>query len=254
MKLIDTHCHLDLPDFDSDRDAVLTRAQGLGVSRIVMPGITAAGWGRLLTLSANEAGLYPALGLHPVFLDTHRRGDLALLEEHIARHQPVAVGEIGLDFFLPALDRTRQKALFEAQLHIATESGLPVLLHVRKAHDETLALLRKARVRGGICHAFNGSLQQARQYIELGFKLGFGGMLTYERSHKLHRLARELPLESIVLETDAPDMPPASHHGQRNSPEYLPEVLQALARLRAEDSADIAAQTTANAIELLRLT
>jgi len=254
MQLIDTHCHLDVAAFDRDRDAVLTRACTAGVTRIVVPGITAAGWKKLLTLCTSETGLYPALGLHPVFLDTHHPDDLQALEASIARHKPVAIGEIGLDFYRPELDRARQKALFEAQLHIARAAGLPVLLHVRKAHDDTLALLHKARVCGGICHAFNGSLQQARQYIELGFKLGFGGMLTFDRSRKLHRLARELPLAIMVLETDAPDMPPASHHGQRNSPEYLPEVLQALARLREEDTDTIAAQTTANAIELLKLT
>ncbi len=255
MPLIDTHCHLDVAAFDDDRDKVLNRARQAGVSRIVVPGIAAAGWERLLTLCANEAGLHPALGLHPLFLDQHRADDLQALETAITRHAPVAVGEIGLDFYLPTMDRERQTTLFEAQLRIATESGLPVLLHVRKAHDETLKRLRECRPpRGGICHAFNGSLQQARQYIALGFKLGFGGMLTYDRSHKLRRLARELPLESIVLESDAPDMPPASHHGQRNSPEYLPEVLQALARLRAEDTGTIAAQTTANAANLLKLT
>ena len=254
MQLIDTHCHLDVATFDSDRDTVLSRAHAVGVSRLIVPGITAAGWEKLLALCARETGLYPALGLHPIFLDSHQPDDLNTLKNSIAHHAPVAVGEIGLDFYLPELDRARQKTLFEAQLHIAREASLPVLLHIRKAHDDTLALLRKARVCGGICHAFNGSLQQARQYIELGFKLGFGGMLTYERSHRLHRLARELPLESMVLETDAPDMPPASHHGRRNSPEYLPEVLQALANLRDEDADTIAAQTTANAIELLKLT
>ncbi len=254
MQLIDTHCHLDVTAFDNDRATVLNRARKAGVSHIVVPGITAAAWEKLLTLCANETGLYPALGLHPVFLDRHQPDDLQALETSIARHNPIAIGEIGLDYYLPEVDRGQQKTLFEAQLHIARDAGLPVLLHVRKAHDDTLALLRKAHVHGGICHAFNGSLQQAQQYIELGFRLGFGGMLTYERSHKLHRLARELPLESMVLETDAPDMPPAGHHGQRNSPEYLPEVLQALTRLREEDTDTIAAQTTANAIELLKLT
>lgn len=254
MPLIDTHCHLDLAAFDNDRNAVLARARAAGVTRIVVPGIAAAGWQGLLTLCASEMGLYPALGLHPVVIGQHRPQDLPALEAAIARHEPVAIGEIGLDFHLPELDRARQKTLFEAQLRIAREHGLPVLLHVRKAHDETLKLLRKFRLsRGGICHAFNGSQQQARQYIELGFKLGFGGMLTYERSHKLHRLARELPLGALVLETDAPDMPPASHHGQRNSPEYLPEVVQALAKLRGEDADTIAARTTANAIALLNL-
>lgn len=254
MELIDTHCHLDLPAFDADRTQVLARCRAGGVTRIVVPGIRAADWTRLGTLCASEDGLYPALGLHPLFLDRHADADLQALSQAIGDHRPVAVGEIGLDFHLPEPDRTRQVALLQAQLAIARDADLPVLLHVRKAHDETLALLRKAGLRGGICHAFNGSAQQARQYIELGFKLGFGGMLTYQRSHKLHRLARDLPLTAMVLETDAPDMAPADHRGQRNSPEYLPEVLQSLACLREEDAATIARQTTANAIELLKLT
>ncbi len=255
MELIDSHCHLNLPAFDADRAALLARCHDAGVTHIVVPGIRATAWHKLLTLCTANDNLYPALGLHPVFIEQHGEHDLSALASAIAKHQPVAVGEIGLDFFLPGLDRARQLSLFAAQLTIARNANLPVLLHVRKAHDETLKLLRKTRLaRGGICHAFNGSLQQAQQYIELGFKLGFGGTLTYERSHKLHRLARELPLDAIVLETDAPDMPPARHHGQRNSPEYLPEVLQALVEIRDEDAAMIAAQTTANAIELLKLT
>lgn len=254
MQLIDTHCHLDVAEFDADRDAVLARARAGGVEHIVVPGIAADAWDRLVALCTSDPGLHPALGLHPVYVEQHRPEALADLSLAIAAHHPVAVGEIGLDFYLRELDRCRQTTLFTAQLAIAREAGLPVLLHVRKAHDETLALLRKARVVGGICHAFNGSLQQARQYLELGFKLGFGGMLSYQRSHKLHRLARELPLDAMVLETDAPDMPPAGHHGERNSPEYLPEILHALAVLRDEEPASVAAQTTRNASDLLHLT
>jgi TatD DNase family protein len=141
--------------------------------------------------------------------------------------------------------------LFEAQLAIAADADLPVLMHVRKAHDVTISCLRKTSVRGGICHAFNGSLQQAHQYLDMGFKLGFGGMLSFERSHKLHRLAQQLPLEAIVMETDAPDMSGSGHTGQRNSPEYLPDYLQALANLRNETRAEIAAQTTLNAEAVL---
>jgi TatD DNase family protein len=164
----------------------------------------------------------------------------------------IAIGEIGLDHHVAGLDPERQTWLLERQLAIARAAGLPVLLHVRKAHDEMLALLRRQPVpAGGIAHAFNGSLQQARQYLELGFKLGFGGMLTFERSRKLRRLATELPLDALVLETDAPDMTVASHHGERNSPEYLPEVLETLARLRDLEPSEVAGRTTANASEVL---
>ena len=253
MDLIDTHCHLDVSDFDADRAEVLAQCRARGVNNIVVPAVDAKGWENLLRLCARETGLHPALGLHPVYLEQHRAEDVAALPEWVARHRPVAVGEIGLDYFLTDLDRARQQNLFEAQLRVAADAALPVLLHVRKAHDAVLATLRRIRVRGGICHAFNGSLQQAQHYIDLGFKLGFGGMLTYARSSKLRALARALPLEAIVLETDAPDMVVASHRGERNSPAYLPECLAVLAELREADPAGIAAATTRNAQAVLNL-
>ncbi len=251
MNLIDSHAHLDVAAFDADRSMVLERCQQAGISRIVVPGIMASTWDRLREICASNPTLYASFGLHPVYLEQHNPADIDALLQYVERHQPIAVGEIGLDFYCHTLDRNRQRALFDAQLVIAANAALPVLLHVRKSHDTVLACLRKTTVTGGICHAFNGSLQQAHQYIDLGFKLGFGGMLSFERSHKLHRLAQQLPLEAIVLETDAPDMTGAGHHGQRNSPEYLPEYLQALAKLRTEDINKIAAQTTANAEAVL---
>jgi TatD DNase family protein len=253
MQLIDTHCHLDVAEFDPDRPRVLASARAAGVAAIVVPGIAADGWPSLLALCAAEPDLYPALGLHPVYLDRHGDRDLDALAAALERSRPVAVGEIGLDFHDPAADADAQRRLCAAQLAIAREAGLPVLLHVRKAHDAMLGLLRDAGLRGGIAHAFNGSLEQARQYIDLGFLLGFGGMLTFERSSRLRRLARELPLEAIVLETDAPDLTVASHQYERNSPEYLPEVLAALAEVRDADPDAVAARTTANARALLGL-
>lgn len=247
MRLIDTHCHIDVEAFDGDREAVLAHCHQLGIERIIVPGIHAAGWDQLDRVCQAHAGLYPAYGLHPVYLEQHTAADIDRLAARLRTHRPVAVGEIGLDFFLAELDRARQQALFEAQLELAQQEQLPVILHVRKSHDVVLSTLRRIPVPGGICHAFNGSLQQAHQFIDLGFKLGFGGMLTYERSHKLKRLAQQLPLEAIVLETDAPDMTVSSHHGERNSPEYLPECLAALAEIRSEAEETVAAQTTANA-------
>jgi TatD DNase family protein len=251
MELIDTHCHLDVVEFAADRDAVIARSRAAGLVGIVVPAIRAAGWDDLLSLCDSADDLYPALGLHPVYLDQHQADNLEALERVVAEHRPLAVGEIGLDYYLKDLDRTRQQALFEAQLAIAKSAGLPVLLHVRKAHDEVLATLRRIRVKGGIAHAFNGSLQQAQQYLELGFRLGFGGMLTFTRSSRLRRLAAELPGEAIVLETDAPDMTVAAHRGERNSPEYLPDVLQALAEVKGEDPCRLAALTTSNARAVL---
>jgi TatD DNase family protein len=253
MRLIDTHCHLDVDDFEQDRAAVLSHCHGLGIDGIVIPAILREGWDNLLDLCRQYEGPYPALGLHPVFLDRHHEADVAALEDYVSRKHPVAIGEIGLDFFIRELDRDRQQLLFERQLAVARAAALPVILHVRKAHDEVLKTLRGARVAGGIAHAFNGSLQQARQYMELGFKLGFGGTLTYEKANKIRSLAADLPIEAIVLETDAPDMVVSSHRGERNSPEYLPECLQALATIRQEDPEAIALATSANARAVLNL-
>ena len=247
LALIDTHCHLDVEEFDADRPAVLSRARAAGVVAQVVPAIHRSGWKFLLELCGAEPDLHPALGLHPVYLAQHRDEDLAALAAAIAADRPVAVGEIGLDWYVEELDREQQQRLFERQLAIARDADLPVILHVRRAHDVVLSTLKRLRVRGGVAHAYSGSLEQARQYLDLGFRLGFGGMLTFERSTRLRRLARELPLEAIVLETDAPDLTVASHRGERNSPEYLPECLAALAEVRGEAPAAIAAQTTANA-------
>jgi TatD DNase family protein len=253
MDLIDTHCHLDVADFDPDRARVLQNARAGGVHGIVIPGVTAAGWAGLHALCEHEPDLYPAYGLHPVYLDAHHEGDTDRLREYLAQGGAVAVGEIGLDYYLKDLDRARQQSLFEAQLELARDARLPVILHVRKAHDLVLETLRRIRVTGGIAHAFNGSLQQAERYIELGFMLGFGGMLTYERSSKLRALAAALPAQALVLETDAPDLVVQRHRGERNSPEYLTDCLAALAEVRNEAPEDLARQTTANARAVLRL-
>jgi TatD DNase family protein len=252
MELFDSHCHLDVAEFDADRGAVLARARVAGVVQMVVPAVDAAGWPALLELCHREEGLYPALGLHPLYIETHCDADLVELRRLVERERPVAIGEIGLDFFVKELNRARQQRLFEQQLAIAEEFRLPVLLHVRKAHEPVLQTLKKMKfAHGGIAHAFNGSIQQAQQYIELGFKLGFGGMLTYERSTKIRALAAELPLSALVLESDAPDMSPVAHHGMRNSPEYLPEVLQALATLRGSDAEALAAKLLLNTRQLL---
>jgi TatD DNase family protein len=253
MELIDSHCHLDAADFDADRQAVLQRARRNGVAAIVVPGVHAAGWAALWQLCRAEPGLYPAFGLHPVFLQQHTAADLPALQAWLERHPPVAIGEIGLDYAVEGLDRTAQQSLFEAQLTIARDAGLPVILHVRKSHDQVLATLKRLRVCGGICHAFNGSLQQASQYQALGFRFGFGGMLTFERSRKLRALAKALAAESIVLETDAPDMTVVQHRGERNSPEYLPQCLAALAAVRGESEEELARITSANVREVLPL-
>ncbi len=253
MDLIDTHCHLDCPEFDPDRAAVLARTRAAGVVQLMIPAIHRAGWPGLLALCETDADLHPALGLHPVYLDQHRDADLPALERAIADKRPLAVGEIGLDYFVPDLDRDRQQALFEAQLAIARSAGLPVLLHVRKAHEQVLAALKRCPVRGGIAHAFSGGIAEARRYLDLGFALGFGGMLTFERSTRLRALAAVLPVEAIVLETDAPDLTVAAHRGERNSPQYLPDVLAALAQVRGKPPDWLAERTSATARSVLGL-
>ena len=247
MDLVDTHCHLDVIDFDADRSQILQRCRQSGINKIVVPAIQSKTWPNILELCNAEIGLYPAFGLHPVFLKQHQHEDINKLENLLEKVRPIAVGEIGLDFYVKELDQKQQIALFEAQLLVAKKHKLPVILHVRKAHDQVLQLLKKIKVKGGFCHAFNGALQQAEKYIELGFKLGFGGTLTYENSTKIHQMVKELPLESMVLETDAPDMVVESHRGERNSPEYIVEALTALAKLRNEGVEFIASQTTTNA-------
>lgn len=246
-KIIDTHCHLDIEAFDPDRDEVLHDARQAGVVAQIIPAIEAGGWQRLLDLCANHDDLYAALGLHPVFLQQHTQADLEKLAKIVSTTEPVAIGEIGLDFAIKSLDRDAQQQLFEAQLVIAKKAGLPIIIHARKSHDEVIKLLRKHHISSGSIHAFSGSLQQGMHYHEMGFKLGFGGMLTFERSRKLRQLAHELPAEALLLETDAPDMTVASHRGERNSPQYLPQVLAALAGARDESIEAVACFTTANA-------
>ncbi len=252
-KIIDSHCHLDIEAFDTDRDEVLHNARHAGVIAQIIPAIGSHGWQRLLELCAKHSDLYPALGLHPVFLQKHTQADIDKLAAIVKTVQPVAIGEIGLDFAIKSLDRDTQKQLFEAQLVIAKNARLPVIIHARKSHDEVIKLLRKHRICGGSIHAFSGSLQQGMHYYEMGFKLGFGGMLTFERSRKLRQLAHDLPAEALLLETDAPDMTVASHRGERNSPQYLPQVLAALAGARDESIAEVARCTTNNARAVFNL-
>jgi len=253
MQIIDTHCHLDFEVFDADREQVLQDARDAGLSGIVVPGTHQQGWQNLLSVCAAHDALYPAIGLHPMFLKHHQESDIEKLEQEINDSAPYAIGEIGLDARDSALDMDKQIFYFEQQLLLAQKKELPVILHILKTHNQALSSLKKYPVIGGTVHAFNGSLQQAEQYIELGFKLGFGGMLTYERSSKLRKLASELPLESIVLETDAPDMTVSQHQYQRNSPVYLPYCLQALAEVRNEAPEVIAEQTTENANFIFKL-
>lgn len=237
MRLIDTHTHLDFDAFDPDRPQVLAHCATLGVERLVVLGVSEANWDRVWQLARTEPAVHAALGLHPVFLAAHRPQHLQRLAERLEQlrgeRKLCAIGEIGLDYYIEQPDRSRQQALLEAQLALAAEFALPVLLHVRRAHADMIALLKRHRLpRAGIVHAFSGSWEEAREYIRLGYRLGLGGAGTWPQAQRMHRVLKQLPLDSIVLETDAPDIPPAGRAGERNSPEYLPEICQSLARLR----------------------
>lgn len=253
---IDTHCHLDAAEFAAEEDAVAARAQAQDVSMIVIPAVEVANFAKVAALAHQNSNCTYALGIHPIFVPQAQESDLAVMRAAVAAAiddtRLVAIGEIGLDFFIPMLTtpemREKQEFFYTEQLKIAREFDLPVLLHVRKSQDSILKYLRRIKVVGGIAHAFNGSFQQAEIFIELGFKLGFGGAMTYTRALQLRRLATTLPLASIVLETDAPDISPAWLHPQRNSPEQLPHIGQVLAELRAMPLSSIAQITSANAL------
>jgi len=255
MILTDTHCHLDILEFRSSFPALLQHARMAGVANFIVPGVTRSGWERIATIATAEEGIYGAPGLHPMYLAHHHPEHLRELRDFILAHKTVAIGEIGLDYFVAGLDKNVQQELFEQQLDIATEAQLPVLLHIRKAHDQVLATLRRRSFpHGGIVHAFSGSLQQAEQFIKLGFGIGVCGTITYDRAKKIRKNCLELPQEWLVLETDAPDIIVAQHRDKElNLPEYLPCVLETLAELRQESLAEAAAYTTKNAARILRL-
>ncbi len=253
----DTHCHLDFARFDEDREALLQRCVAAGVERILLPGVTAAGWDGLVRLcrrSRDGVQLLAALGLHPVFMDQHAGRDLERLDSWF-KDRPgelVAVGEIGLDYLLPKASWPAQQMLFRQQLQIARKAQVPVLLHVRKAHDQVLKILREQQFTGGgVVHAFSGSEQQAMRYIERGFLFGVGGAITWPRATRLRALMESLPLESLVLETDAPDMKPSFCDDEWNSPLSLPGIAQHLARVKRVSVEQIAEQTLRNMLRLL---
>jgi len=259
MPWIDSHCHLDAPEFDADRDAVMQRARLAGVGMLVLPAVAVAGFETLIALAHRHRLAY-ALGIHPLCVDGAADADLDRLDQALQQHRDdprlVAVGEIGLDHFVPGLDRARQERFYAAQLKLARAHGLPVILHVRRSADGLLKHLRRTEVPGGIAHAFNGSDVQARQFAAFGFKLGFGGALTFERALQIRRLAADLPADVPVLETDAPDIPPqwlyvkAGEREQRapsrNEPAELPRIAESLAALRGWSIEETAARTAAN--------
>ncbi|MBI5330975.1 MAG: TatD family hydrolase [Betaproteobacteria bacterium] len=251
--LIDTHCHLDAGEFDQDRDAAYERAVAAGVATQIIPAVTRANFADVGVCCRRYAGCLPAWGLHPIYLHVHHRRHLDDLCHQLDHWRPVAVGEIGLDNFAPGLDLATQEYFYFEQLKLAKDFELPVLLHCRRANDLILKHLRRVKPAGGIAHAFNGSLQQAHALIDLGFKLGFGGAFTWGRATRLRELARVLPLDAIVLETDSPDIPPEWVGKGRNEPAQLPRIAAALANLRGIEAEEVAQATSANARAALHL-
>lgn len=257
MLLIDTHVHLDVAEFDADREGALTRARAAGVAAQVVPAITRAHWPGLADLVGRHGDLFPAYGLHPVYLESHADADVAALDAWLAEYPAVAVGEIGLDGYVDDIASgdawERQWRLFTAQLDVALNHRLPVIIHARRALDHVLKALRQRPGLTGIIHSFSGSRQQADQALDQGCRLGFGGPVTYPRANRLRKLVAGLPSDALVLETDAPDQPSASHRGERNEPSFLPEIAACVAELRGVPVAELAEQTAANARRILAL-
>lgn len=266
MMLIDTHCHFDVEDFDTDRIEVAARTLAAGVDTVVIPGYVARLWEKLFTVCDSIAlpRLLPAPGLHPCYISEHEVEHLAALEALLqSRSDCVAIGEIGLDYFLDELKapdlKSKQQEFFRAQLLLAQRYHKPVILHVRKAHQDVIHILHEMKFReGGIVHAYSGGIEEARHYAKLGFRLGIGGPLTYDQSKRLRSVVSAMPLEALVLETDAPDMVPLQHRKQgagrsRNSPEFLPSVAQAMAELKQLPLTDIVAMTRQQSLSVLRL-
>src|SRR2546423_1710991 len=257
---IDTHCHLDAPEFDADRDEVVQRARDAGLAQIVLPAVAVGNFDAVRELAHRHRFAY-ALGIHPMAVDAADEArDLRTLHDALARNHDaprlVAVGEIGLDHFVPGLDRAKQERFYAAQLALAAQFGLPVLVHVRRSADTLLKHLRRSDVRG-IAHAFNGSDQQAQVFVELGFKLGFGGAMTFDRALQIRHLAQTVPEHAIVLETDAPDIPPhwlyrtaeqrRAGERSRNEPAQLRRIAGTLTELRGWTPPQAAAIAWANA-------
>lgn len=264
MQLIDSHSHLDFSDFDDDRSIVISRAVDMGVSDIIVSATTSSRWKLVKKVYEEYSDVcHPAYGLHPMFMNEHQcnkelkgENDTDRLKLYLDHNHAVAIGEIGLDFFIPEATQNNKNAqldLFIAQLKIASEMDLPVIIHARKSLDIVLKHLRKfPRLRGSI-HSFSGSLQQAKQLIDLGYSLGFGGPITYSRATRLQRLIKELPLESLLVESDAPDQADSSHHLQRNEPAFIIKVIEKIAEIKQLDVTLVAQVTTQNSTELFKL-
>ena len=250
LDLIDTHCHLDQEIFSTRLPTVLEDARRAGVTRFVVPGVHPDNWGRMAVVARSHEGVFPAYGIHPMHADTVNDGVLSALAE--LSSGGVGIGEIGLDPAYP-IPLEVQEYAFREQLRLALSLGLPVLVHCRRAFQRTLQILKEEKVARGIMHAFSGSVEMAREFIRLGFAISLSGVVTWPNALHPARLARELPVESLVLETDAPDMTPHPFRGQPNQPAYLAEVLGSVARIRGMRPQEMARHIARNAVTILSL-
>ena len=255
MNFIDSHTHLDFAEFDHDRNEVLNRAAKNHISDIIISATTAKRWPLISQLACENCApkCHVAFGLHPMFMSEHKDEDIAALKKILSSQKAVAVAEIGLDFFISNPDRDAQIKLFVAQLDIAQQMNLPVIIHARKSQDIVLKYLRRFPDLRGSLHSFSGSEQQARQFIDLGFYLGFGGPITYTRATRLRKLVSSLPLDTMLIETDSPDQSDSKHQGKRNEPAYLPNVAVTIAHLRDISVEEVAQATSDNARILFKL-
>lgn len=251
--LIDTHCHLDFPDFDDDRETMFARAQKAGIAHFVVPGTTRQRWSGVLALGRRPE-VSVCLGLHPCFMDEHGDADLMALESALTAHpEVIALGECGIDArFEDTLEA--QWRLFDAQLRLAKSRCLPAVIHCVYANDQVAKRLRQLSLpAGGLIHAFSGSPEQAGRFLDLGFVVGLGGAVTHARAKRLQRAVAALPDDGYLLETDSPDMPLAGRQGRRNEPANLVDVCHAVAKLRGQDVARVASDSSASARRLFNL-
>jgi TatD DNase family protein len=254
VRLTDSHCHLDNDRFDLDRDQIVASAKACHVDRIVIPGTTAQRWQKIKQVSERYDGVYPAYGLHPMFMASHQAQHIGELDAWLGRENPIAVGECGLDFFMGHVDQVQQIKIFSDQLQLAKNHDLPVIIHVRKAMDQTISLLRKFAPLTGVIHSFAGSQQQADQLIDLGFKLGIGATVGFERAKKLRSVVATVPDIGLLIESDAPDQPGANHRGERNEPAFIIEQLATIALLRDVSENELAQTLRRNTNELFGFT
>ena len=253
IALIDSHCHLDDDRFDNDRDQVMQRAHDQGVQQLVIPATTRLRWPKVKQISEQYPGIHASYGLHPYFMQEHKKQDVAALDEWLQQEKAVALGECGLDFYQSQDDEQQQLELFIAQLDVAANHNLPVIIHARKALDTVIAELRRSDVASGVIHSFSGSLQQAEILYDLGFKLGIAATVSFERANKLRQVVQQIDLDALLIETDAPDQPGALHRGQRNEPAFIVDHLRVMAELRSMPPESLAEHLSANCQQLFNL-